>query len=500
MTPVTNAIKFVVERTLAFVAVLLLAPLFLIIAIVIKLDSRGPVFFRQERVGKDQVLFRIFKFRTMHVGAYREGARLTLKRDPRITRIGAFLRWTKLDELPQLLNVLVGHMSFVGPRPEDPYFVENYTEEQKKVLTVRPGLIGPSQIEGRDEVELYPDDVDDTERYYIETILPDKLERDLRYVETATLGGDVSYLIGGAFSVLGSQFKASFFERVRPRLALLSVDMLLIVIAISVAAWLQYTTVLAGLDVAQDSGGEPGYGPEFRQVLYNRQYEYYVKALFTAVVTKPIVFIYFGLYQRSSRSLSRRDLGVVVRAVSVASALFVAVVVFFGWALRDFSRGVVLVDYLVLILLMCTVRLLLRQAMASREQKFGKQTHKVIVAGSGRGCEEIVRSLLEDPHSQFSPVGIIDVNPNRWGAMIHGVRVIGGVTDLPMQIKAQHVDLVLVSETDLASEYEQVIEVCETLGVECRLLKSHWHELSVQVAGSAETADEFSEVAEQAPR
>src|SRR5690606_39194360 len=110
-------------------------------------------FFRQARVGMAGRPFHIFKFRTMVDGAYKMGSRLTTKRDPRVTRVGMVLRWFKLDELPQLINVLLGEMSLIGPRPEDPHFVAFYNERQRRVLDVRPGMLGPSQILGRDELE-----------------------------------------------------------------------------------------------------------------------------------------------------------------------------------------------------------------------------------------------------------------------------------------------------------------------------------------------------------
>ncbi len=219
------------DLVVALVGTAAISPLFALIALAIKLDTRGPVFFRQERAAAGGKTFRIFKFRTMIVGAYRSGARLTVKRDPRITTVGHFLRWTKLDELPQLLNVLLGDMSFVGPRPEDPYFTNFYAPEFREVLSVRPGIIGPSQVDGRDEVEKYPEGCENVEQFYIEHILPEKLASDLAYVRAATFWGDVHYLVGGFLRVVLSQFKVGFFARNRYRFAALAVDMGLMVLA-----------------------------------------------------------------------------------------------------------------------------------------------------------------------------------------------------------------------------------------------------------------------------
>ena len=116
-------LKRAVDLFIATVGLLILLPFLIVVAILIKIDSHGPIFFRQERIGVDGRVFRIFKFRSMVSGAYKMGSRLTTKRDPRVTRVGQILRWFKIDELPQLLNVMKGEMSLIGPRPEDPHFV-----------------------------------------------------------------------------------------------------------------------------------------------------------------------------------------------------------------------------------------------------------------------------------------------------------------------------------------------------------------------------------------
>jgi hypothetical protein len=150
-------------------------------------------------------------------GAYKMGSRLTTKRDPRVTSVGQILRWFKIDELPQLFNVLIGDMSLIGPRPEDPHFVKFYTEAQRRVLSVRPGMVGLSQILGRDELESYPEGLKDTEAYYVRHILPDKLERDLEYVARASLWLDLSLLARGIWATVRGAVKTQFLWRRRHR-------------------------------------------------------------------------------------------------------------------------------------------------------------------------------------------------------------------------------------------------------------------------------------------
>ena len=161
---------------------IVLSPLFIILAVWIKLDSKGPVFFRQVRVGYKNKDFRIFKFRSMRVGADK-GSLVTIGgHDPRVTRSGYFIRKFKFDELPQLINVFLGDMSLVGPRPEVRHYVDYWTPEQMHVLDVRPGITDPASIKFRNENELM-EKAEDPEKYYIEVIMQEKIKLYLEYVE-----------------------------------------------------------------------------------------------------------------------------------------------------------------------------------------------------------------------------------------------------------------------------------------------------------------------------
>lgn len=169
------------------IGLIILSPLFAVVAIWIKLDSIGPVFYRQIRVGKNDKDFRIFKFRSMCVGSDTKGLITVGGKDMRVTRAGYFLRKYKVDELPQLLNVFVGDMSLVGPRPEVRKYVDLYTPEQLKVLSVRPGITDYASVEYVDENEILGA-AEDSERTYIEQILPDKIRYNMKYINHQTLG------------------------------------------------------------------------------------------------------------------------------------------------------------------------------------------------------------------------------------------------------------------------------------------------------------------------
>lgn len=180
---------------------ILLSPLLLVVAIWIKLDSKGPVFYRQTRVGQYNKDFRIFKFRTMHTGSDK-GSQVTIgDRDPRVTRAGYWIRKFKIDELPQLINVFVGEMSLVGPRPEVRHYVDYWTPEQMHVLDVKPGITDAASIKFRNESEFLKK-ADDPEKHYIEVIMPMKLKLYLEYVNHHSFKGDIRLILETIWTVV----------------------------------------------------------------------------------------------------------------------------------------------------------------------------------------------------------------------------------------------------------------------------------------------------------
>mgnify|MGYP000630520498 FL=1 len=172
------------------IGLILLSPLFVILAIWIKCDSIGPVFYKQVRVGRNNMDFQLFKFRSMRVGSDKKGLITVGGHDPRITRSGYYIRKYKLDEFPQLINVFKGDMSLVGPRPEVRKYVDMYTEEQMHVLDVRPGITDLASIRYRNENELL-ERVNDPDKYYVEVIMPDKFRINLEYVARHSFTFDI---------------------------------------------------------------------------------------------------------------------------------------------------------------------------------------------------------------------------------------------------------------------------------------------------------------------
>jgi len=305
-------LKRTVDLVIAILGLMILLPILVVVAILIKIDSSGPIFFRQARIGMGGKPFLIFKFRSMVTGAYKMGSRLTTKRDPRVTRVGQLLRWFKIDELPQLLNVVKGEMSLIGPRPEDPHFVRFYSEEQRGVLAVRPGMIGPSQILGRDELESYPEGLKDTEAYYIEHILPEKLSRDLEYVAHASFLGDMALLTRGIWATVRGAVKTKFLWRRRHRVALFAADCGLIVASSYLAFMIRH---------------------DFDWPLDAR---FLLLPLLITLAARSMALMYYGAYQGVFAYFGLWDLAAIFKAVTLSAVISGGLTFFVG--LQSFPR------------------------------------------------------------------------------------------------------------------------------------------------------------------
>jgi lipopolysaccharide/colanic/teichoic acid biosynthesis glycosyltransferase len=190
--------KRLFDITASFFGILILSPLFIFISLWVGLSSKGGVFYKQIRVGKNNKDFKLYKFRSMRVNSDKQGLLTVGSKDSRITKAGYFIRKYKIDELPQLFNVLKGDMSFVGPRPEVRRYVDLYSEEQMKVLSVRPGITDPASIKYRNENDILSSQ-SNPEEYYIQHIMPDKLKINIDYINTQTFIKDIKIIFQTIF-------------------------------------------------------------------------------------------------------------------------------------------------------------------------------------------------------------------------------------------------------------------------------------------------------------
>lgn len=194
-------LKRIFDLLFSFLAIAVLLLPALIIAVIIVIDSKGGVFYQQKRVGQREVVFSLLKFRSMRVNSDKKGLLTIGASDNRVTKVGKFLRRTKIDELPQLINIFLGQMSFVGPRPEVPQYVALYTAEQKKIFSVQPGLTDYASLKFINENELLALQ-ENPEKYYIEVIMQEKLKLNLQYIQEMSFWTDIKIIIKTIFKIL----------------------------------------------------------------------------------------------------------------------------------------------------------------------------------------------------------------------------------------------------------------------------------------------------------
>ena len=443
-------LKRIFDISFASFALVVSSPILLIVSVLIKLTSKGPVLFRQERVGKDGKLFKIYKFRTMVENAEKMGPKITAKDDPRITSLGRILRLLKVDELPQLLNVIKGDMSLVGPRPEVPHIVQLYTEEQRKVLSVRPGIVGPSQILGRNEMEKFPDDLEDIEKYYVEHILPEKLSMDLEYVEKARFLTDLRYLLKGIWATVAGSFKTRYFERGKRLALLLCTDLSL--------AWVSYMVA---------------FGLRFDWRVPEVDQKVMVSMLPLVVAVRGIVFVLSGLYRSLWKYISVREFYSMVRACTISTFLMAALSLLLGF--RSHPRSVFAIDWALLVLFMGGVRLLFRTASERKALQANSKAcarKNALIFGAGDVGEMLLREIHKNPKlGQYNVVGFIDDDPKKLGMTIHGVKVLGRRYDLPRIASIFNVDEVLIAISDLSHEdMKAILSFCRKARVRHRMV------------------------------
>lgn len=299
------ALQRVFDLVLVLLSLVLVMPAFLVIAALIKLDSPGPIFFKQDRVGMHRRRFPMWKFRKMHEGLKSPGPMVTVRHDRRLTRFGAVLERTKLDELPQLINVLIGTMSIVGPRPEVPKFVEFYPEDWDVVLSAKPGIFGASQNYFRNESELYPPS--DVEQFYLDNILPKMLELDTKYARNPGLIRDIWLLLQG---VLASVFGAVTTRTVVMRRSQVASFFALVLMGVgSMIAALQAT-------------GQTTSSPEAR------------RAVLLAAVVNPIVIVLLRIPKAVATSMTFTDLRRLLWSAVASTAL----IAFGMWGFHDLHQ------------------------------------------------------------------------------------------------------------------------------------------------------------------
>ena len=459
----SDGLKRALDIGLAGLGLLVLAPLLAAVALLIRLESRGPVFFRQTRVGRHGEPFRIFKFRTMEHAPQGGGPQLTVAGDERITRVGAVLRRTKLDELPQLIDVLRGTMSLVGPRPEVPRYVEHYPPgDRERVLSVRPGITDFASLRYRDENALLAR-ASDPEREYLDVILPSKLRYALDYVDHGSVAGDLRVLgltvrtVFSASSPLPSRFIAMTdhhlwrrldhtMARLYPRRRLMAtvVDGLTVL-----ACW--HLTYLFRLGFERWQPGRPSYDD----------------AVSVGVVATYLVLLTLtGAGRGMWRYFGFDDLKRITTACLAAGVLAAVAVLTAG--LTGVARAVLLLHPLFCIVALSLLRMLYRmlwEHARARANGLAGEPRRAIVLGAGEAARRLVAGIhLRDG---WAVQALLDDDPAKQGARVGGVTVLGPLSQLALPhvvYGATHVIVAMPGATP--AQREQAVQLARRTGLD----------------------------------
>lgn len=436
-----EAVKRVFDVLVAVAALILLSPLLALIAIAIKLESEGPVIFRQERAGRNFQRFEILKFRTMVVDAPAKGPLFTSDGDPRVTYIGSMLRRWKLDELPQLVNIVRGDMSLVGPRPLVTKYVELFRDDYREILSVRPGLTDPSSIEYIAESELLGNAAD-PEHEYVTAILPHKLRLARQYLKERSLGGDLRVLAKTAWALLVLRVlgRVEFL-----RLVTIAVDASLIALAYCAAFALRFDGHIPHAKVALLGGTLPWF-----------------------VSIQMVVYLEFLLHKTIWRYVGLGDVLRIIGATSTGMIFFLGLVLSFEPS--GFPRSIFMLAALVQVSMLSGARVLRRIIYDLRRPDCGK---RILIFGAGDAGEMIVRDMKHNPYYGYNPVGFIDDNPAKLGGRIHGIPVLGGRRDFESVIRQVAAEEVLIAMPRVpATTIRDIVKSLEPHGVRIRMLPS----------------------------
>jgi FlaA1/EpsC-like NDP-sugar epimerase len=457
---VDAALHRALDIAVALGGLVLLSLVLPLIALLVKFGSSGPVFYRARRVGKDGGEFGLFKFRTMVHDADQRGPSLTLAEDPRVTPSGRWLRAHRLDEIPQLWNVLKGEMSLVGPRPEAPRYAAHYTPEQRRVLEARPGITGPVQIAFRNEGERLVGAIDPEHTYLFE-IMPAKLNMDLAYLERRTFLSDLAILLRTLRIYLGER-----------------------ILAISDLISFALAYVLA-------------FAIRFDNTTYSiaEQLGLYWLVLFPIVVIKLIVFERMGLYRRLWRYASVKELLSIVAAVVFSStliAIFILTLWVWPWGptfVTGFPRSIIAIDAMLTLLLAGGVRFFMRWRHETNSTAAQATAHpspsvrRVLVAGAGDAGAMTVREMQRNPQLGYLPLGFVDDDPDKQGLSIYGVPVVGTLGDLPGCARRLSVSEVFIAiPTAPGSAMRRVFNLAQEAGVRVRTLPGYYELIGGQVS------------------
>ena len=443
-----SKMKRIFDVVLSLVLGLVLVPVIIGVVIAIKVTSPGPVIFRQKRLGLNGQVFLMNKFRKFPSDWGTGGPSLTLQFDSRMTGIGRILERTKLDEVPQLWNIFVGEMSFVGPRPAPVSFKPMFTGRYEDILKYKPGIFGPNQTKYRNESALYPPD-EDPMTFYKRVLFPDKASRDLEYFSRATMNSDLFWIGSGAVSLLGSV--VIWRSSAKVSLILMLWDVLSIVAGWLAAFFLKYSVVY----------------PEFSNLMYvptvMKPFKF---GLVAAPLVLLIVFMVFRIYRHPIRHFSFAD---AQRLVGANAVVWILTAIAFGVLLNSSSTMVLAVAWLGSTLMMLIPRVLWQQIHSRHvgviQNKSDSATTNIVVCGVDHQTLDLC-TLLSRGFKKVNLVGLISENRDLQGREVRGFKVVGSYSELEVLQLRYNFDQVWIGSGCDQTNKEKIFAWCTETTIE----------------------------------
>ena len=456
-------IKRAVDVVGALIGMIVAIPVGAVIAVAVMLDSTGAPIYGARRVGRNGREFTMWKFRSMALGAEAAGPSVTAAFDGRVTRVGTILRRTKLDELPQLLNVLLGQMSLVGPRPEAPRYADLWTRRERGVLAMRPGITGPTQVAYVDEEETLIGVVDEV---YQREVMHAKLKIDLDYVHSYTLRRDLAILWRTFAALLQGRGRRARTPTRRytlgERLAAARPGPVLLDAALAAATAL----VAVGLRIDRNN-------------IFAAAADYWIFVPLAALV-RPTTFMLAGAYLRIWRYPTVSDVTLVVSSLA-AGSIVMAITIFlvlqpaaFPGSV-GFPRSALLIEFVLSVLVLGGVRFASRVRQESVDPVptagIAGPPKPVLIYGAGEAGAQLAREMRRNRMLRLEPVGFLDDDETKRGQRIYGLEVLGRGEELPRIASDRNVAEVIVAMPRLSgAELRQILALCDAAGVTVRTL------------------------------
>jgi FlaA1/EpsC-like NDP-sugar epimerase/lipopolysaccharide/colanic/teichoic acid biosynthesis glycosyltransferase len=439
-------IKRFIDFIIAIEGLIFFSPLIILIWFLIKISKRGSAIVKEERVGKNQKLIYLYRFDVYQNSNSVSPSKPKNNKNDGFTRIGNIIHILDLESLPLLFNIFKGDLSLIGPQPEKKEFLKYYSKEQKKVFTVRPGILCPSNFL-KDELDNRKNDRKlKWKKYYRDIVFPERIKADLHYVQNNGLGRDIRVLFNCIKIKFNKIVNDKFMKEAKSRNFLLPIDQVLIFVSYFIS-----------------------YQLRFEWKVPQQEYTIFLKCFMIVLFVRVVTFYIFGIYKNLWKYVGLRDLLNIIWACTISSIIIVSTIFLLG--IVDHSRSIFFIDWFLCISLVGGSRLALRLMSENNANSEQKVQTNVLIIGAGDVGDMTLRMLHFDETKNNKVVGFIDKDSSIHGKTIQGVKVLGDYSNIPELVSICRVDEVLIAVPELSSqEMKTILKYCKEANVRHRIV------------------------------